>query len=450
MKISRFSPSNFRYHLRRYGYPSLSSIIYPPKYLSFSSYSHRYDGFTGQSFNLYLYSHIGFRFYSVLSGSSSNYRPGSSSKEVLKIVDILNGDQLAVESKLNALDGRLSVPLVAQVFRVLNSKRMPGLCYFYWIRYRHPDLGSNPEIYSLVIDNCGRLDDYNAMRGLLSDFRMRGLSLTGKAFEYLPGRGDSEAELKELTQKVMIMLKEIGGICWITGVHALIEMFGGLGYFSMAKFVIGKAERRLSNYNVLFKEMCRRCEFGGAWNLMDEMRSEGYPLVQNYNRLISTLLKNRKIGVAYKMLEEMKWKECPPDALTYEVFICHYCNYNDLEVAFEFFSEMMARDLRPRLSTHAQFIRGYFNSKKYEEAHKYVVELDDEYSRSVNYSLLARLFLKAGNAFKAENILSELIEKGLRPNHKVYTDVRKRLLKAGMEKLATDLEMKLCQLEHRP
>ncbi|WCJ19050.1 hypothetical protein M5689_001361 [Euphorbia peplus] len=82
---------------------------------------------------------------------------------------------------------------------------------------------------------------------------------------------------------------------------------------------------------------------------------------------------------------------------------------------------MIARGLRPKLSTHTQFIRGYFNSQKYEEAHKYVVESNDEYLRSVNYSSLARLYLKAGNAFKVENI----IEKGLRPNHKVYTDVRK-------------------------
>ncbi|XP_065880416.1 pentatricopeptide repeat-containing protein At3g22470, mitochondrial-like [Euphorbia lathyris] len=290
------------------------------------------------------------------------------------------------------------------------------------------------------------------MRGLLNDFRLKGLSLTRKAFEYLLVMAADEAKLKESTQKVIIILKEVGGICYLTGVHSLIEIFSVLRSLAMAKFVIENTERRLSNYNLLFKEMCRRCEFGEARNLMDEMRNEGYPLVQNYNRLISTLLKNGEIGVAYKMFQEMKEKEkdCPPDALTYEVFICHYCNDGNLEIAFEFFADMMSRGLRPRLSTHAAFIRGYFNSNKYEEAHKYIVESDDKYSRSVNYSLLARLHLKTGNAVKAENILSELIEKGLKPNHKVYMEVRERLQKAGMEKLATDLEMKLCQLEHRP
>ncbi|KDP45620.1 hypothetical protein JCGZ_17227 [Jatropha curcas] len=308
----------------------------------------------------------------------------------------------------------------------------------------------NSDICSLVVDNCGRLGHYNAMQCLLNDFKLNRLSLTKKAFEFLPVMAANEELLRKSTQSVIDMLHEVGGTCYGTGVYSLVELFCVLGSFDMAKFVIETTERKLSYYGVFIREMCRRCDFEGAGNMMDEMRMAGCePNAQIYNYIISCLLRNGKKDDACKLFQEMKEKNCPPDALTFEIFIHDSCKDHKFDIAFEFFDEMVSRGLEPRLSTHAVFIKGFFNSQQYGEAYKYVVGSDDKYSASMNYTLLASLHQKRGNLVAAENILSEMIKKGLRPHFKVYMKVLKNLGKSGDEKLALDLQQKFFQLEHR-
>ncbi|KAJ6744736.1 REPEAT-CONTAINING PROTEIN putative-RELATED [Salix purpurea] len=122
-----------------------------------------------------------------------------------------------------------------------------------------------------------------------------------------------------------------------------------------------------------------------------------------------------------------------------------------IEIACHYFDEMVARDLEPRLSTHAVFIKGFFYSEQYEEAYKYVVDSDKKYkcSSCMNYSLLARLHQKRGNLVIAQNILSEMIKKGLRPYFKVYMKVLNCLDKSGRETLATDLQEQFHQLHSK-
>ncbi|EEF36894.1 pentatricopeptide repeat-containing protein, putative [Ricinus communis] len=421
----------------------------------------RYEGYTSQGLNLYLFSYPGYgslRLYSVSSSDASLYkklhtdelRPKATRKQVSVIIGLLITEDNELETKLNSLGVRLSIGSVRWVFQVLNREKKSALQFFHWIRRWQPELEGNSDICSLVIDNCGHLDDYKAMRCLLDGFSLQRLFLTKKAFEYLQLTSSKEELLKKATQNVVDILQEIGGTSYGTGVPSLIEMFSDLGSFDMAKFVIEKTGRKLSYYNVLIRELCRRGDFKAARDLMDEIGKEGCnPSAHTYNYIISSLLKNGKNADACEVFQEMQDNDCPPDALTFEIFIYNSCNEGKLDNAFEFFDDMVARGLEPRLLTHAAFIKGFFNSQQYEKAYKYVVGSDDKYSSNVNYSLLANLHQKQGNLVDAENILSEMIKKGLRPHFNVFMKVKKHLMKSGNEELATSLQKKFLQLEVR-
>ncbi|KAJ6855435.1 pentatricopeptide repeat-containing protein [Populus alba x Populus x berolinensis] len=420
----------------------------------------RYNGHNSQSLNLYLFKssiHGYLRGYKTSSFDvykemgTGRVRPKAMQKQVAYIIDLIKRDEYDLEYKLGSLSVKLSIASVTLVFHVLNSEKVSALRFFRWIRHWQPELRCNSDICSLVIDNCGRLDDYDAMRSLLNEFNENRLCLTKKAFEFLHVMNVTNESLVESTQRVIALLLEVRGSCY-GWVSSLIEMFSVLGSFDMVEFVMKKTERKISYYYIFIREMCRRCDFKGVRDIQNEMRKEGFELnARIYNYLISCLLKNCEYTDACKVLTEMQDEDCPPDALTFEIFIYYCCNNGKIEIACHYFDEMVARGLEPRLSTHAAFIKGFFNSEQYEEAYKYVVDSDKKYkcTSCMNYSLLARLHQKRGNLVIAQNILSEMIKKGLRPYFKVYMKVFNCLNKSGRETLATDLQEQFHQLHSK-
>ncbi|XVF30177.1 hypothetical protein REPUB_Repub16aG0034700 [Reevesia pubescens] len=314
-----------------------------------------------------------FRWFRSFSAASSSGLDASA-KQISEIINFIRSGENNLESKLDGMNVSLSEASLNSIFRVLNCQKISALRLFNWIRKSHPEFYHNSDICSLVIDNCGRLDDFDSMFNLLNDFRLHGICLNQKAFGYLPAIVSSKASTEKSICKVVEVLNEIGGSCGVSGIHALIEMFCVLGSFQMAKYVIANTGKRLSNYNILIRGMCRVGDFQEAREILDGMIKVGCnPNSQPFNYVLSCLCKNDKTAEAGQLLEQMLRSSCPPDALTFEVYICYLCKLGKLDMAFEWFDGMVSRGIEPRASTHAAFIKGYFKLKQYHKAYKYVV-----------------------------------------------------------------------------
>ncbi|KAM1023458.1 hypothetical protein ACFX2I_044272 [Malus domestica] len=369
-------------------------------------------------------------------------RPDETSNQVLEIIDMIRMGESDLKSKLNSMNVSLSPASITRVFEVLNSEKVPALCFFDWIRDSQPIGCYGNEICSLVIDNCGWVGDYPAMLQILKDFQSEEIRLTQKAFGFISPN-------KASVVKVVEVLNKVGGLCRATGVLSLIEMFSVKGLFEMAEFVMKKTERKRCYYIIMIRETCRRRNFGRAVDMLDEMRQAGCdPDAKTYNYLLSSLCKNHKFAEATKLYEEMLERNCQPDGITYEIFIFYLFKVGNLDFARQLFDRMILEGVKPRVSTHAAFVKGYFNLRRYKEAYNYVVDLaaKDSFSSSSVYSLLARLYMKEGNVVVAQNILTEMINKGFRPDYSVYVRVLKRLSKSGRSGLAEDLESSLKSL----
>lgn len=375
--------------------------------------------------------------------------PNMSPKRISEIIEVIRSDEIDMEVKLNLMNLRLSVASVTEIFRVLNLERLSAMRFFGWISHSRSGLSRNYDICSLIIDNCGRLGDYETMRCLLKDFNSKRVCLTSKAFGFVPVFTLSKASIMDFVRKLIEVLDDVGGVCRRSGLFGLIEMFSVSGSFEMAKFVMEITERKTSYYNILVREMCRKCNFKEARDLLDEMRLFGCrPNAKTYNYLLSSLCKNNRDDEACNVLEEMQEAGCPPDALTFEIFIYYTYRLGKLDFAIKFLDQMVSRGLEPRLTTHAAFIKGYFHSRRYEEAYEYVVDSGVTYKWPSNmiYSLLASLHQRNGNLISAQKILIEMIEKGLKPNFSVYKRVLEHLDKSGREDLAGDLRSRFSSL----
>ncbi|XP_022718322.1 pentatricopeptide repeat-containing protein At3g07290, mitochondrial-like [Durio zibethinus] len=388
-----------------------------------------------------------FRWFRSFSASSSGLN--ATAKQVSEIIYLIRRGENDLESKLDNMNVSLSEASLITIFRTLNYEKVSALRFFNWIRRSHPEFYDNSDICSLVFDNCGRLDDFDLIYVLLHDFRLHGIVLNQKAFGYLPIIVSSKAATKKSISKVVEVLNEIGGSCGLSGIHALIEMLCVLGSFEMAEYVIAKTEMRLSKYNLLIRGRCRRGHFEEAREILDRMIKVGCnPNSRTFNYLLSCLCKNDKVAEACQLLEQMMESGCAPDAITFEVFICYLCRLGMLDMALEWLDKMVSRGIEPRATTHAAFIKGYFKLQRYQEAHKYVVVCSGRYKKVSNmvYGLLASLHSKRGDPVIAQSILSEMIEKGLKPNFAVYSTVNKQLHKSGREDLARNLGSSLSSL----
>ncbi|TYI72991.1 hypothetical protein E1A91_D07G099100v1 [Gossypium mustelinum] len=381
--------------------------------------------------------------FSWFRGFSASSRTNASGKQVSEIINLIRSGSNDLESKLDAMNIRLSEVLLNTIFRILNREKIPALRFFNWIRKSHPEFRHDSDIYSLVVDNCGRSDDFDSIFNLLNDFRIHGICLNQKAFSYLPVMISNQAAMKESICKTMEILNKIGGSCGVTGTHALIEMLCALGSFEMAEYVITKTVKRLSNYGILIRSRSRKGHFEEAKRVLDEMTGTGItPNCEIFNYILGCLQKTDQTDKACQLLEFMVENGCPPNALTYEIFICNLCRHGKLDMAFDWLNKMESKGIEPRPTTHAALIKGYFKLQQYEQAHQYVVVCSDKYKTVSNmiYSLLASLYRKQGKPVMAQSVLSEMIEKGLSPNFTVYMHVRKHLQKIGREDLARNLE----------
>lgn len=382
------------------------------------------------------------RHFSSYFASFDRSTPLATPKQVSEIIDLLRGDVNDLGPKLNSMNVTFSVSSSVEIFRILSRERVSALRFFDWLKAAHPDFCYDPDICSLVIDNCGRLGDYEAMVPVLIEFKLKRICLRQRAFGFLLDLSLDKASIMQSTKKVLSVLNEVGGSCQTSGVWTLIEMFTVFGSFDMAEFVIQTTGRKVNHYNILMREFCRRKDCERAQTLLEEMKKNGCdPNITSYNMVISCLCNNEKFAEACQMLEAIEKDYGSPDASTFDIFVHFFCKRGQFDLASNFLDKMIMKGIEPCDSTNAAIIKAYFRSQKYEEAHKFVVDSvsRQKYSSNANYSLLATLHLKKGNVLLALKILHEMMDKGLKPNFRVYMDTSKRLQKLNRKELQSDL-----------
>jgi pentatricopeptide repeat protein len=219
-------------------------------------------------------------------------------------------------------------------------------------------------------------------------------------------------------------------------------MFSAMGSFEMAEFVMQLSERKPTFYNIMIAEKCRNADFDGAKNLVEVMMQHGFdPEAKTLNYIFGGLCKHDKSAQATALFEQMLERKCAPDPITFEIFVIHSCKVGNFALARELLDRMTVQGITPRLSTHAAILKRYFYLKRYKEAYQYVViESGVKYNCShYVYGILARLYVKEDEVIVAHNLLTEMINKGLRPDHSVYKRVFRRLINTGRSVLAEEL-----------
>lgn len=404
-------------------------------------------------FNNNVYKFHNSRFFSVSSSDVSSVhsniwrRKGkrvyeAGTKVTSNIIEIIMRGEDDMEVKLSSVSSSmLSVELITEVFRVLNVQKVSGLRFFRWARANNPRLFSSADFCSLIISNCGWLDDYETMLLLLNEFKLANICLHESAFWFLPVFMSSQSSLINSVERLMEVLNQVGGSCRSSGICALIEMFCRLDLFNMAKHVLEISGKK-SHYDILVRERCKKGHL--ASDIIREMKEFGCePTIKTYNYIVGSLCKQDKMNEASGILEQMQQEGgVLPDALTYEIFVHKFCKSGKMDIAKKFLDEMRNFKLEPRLETHTALLKALFKLEQYAEAYNYVIDSSETYklSSSKLYSLLADLHQRKGDLMYSQRVMLEMMNKNHKPDFKVYITLVKKLQKIGQYPLATDLQ----------
>lgn len=359
-------------------------------------------------------------------------------KHVSEIIEVIRSGGSNLGLMLDSRSKNLSVSLVVDIFRVLNHDRIPALHFFQWFQVSYPKLCCSSRVCSLMICNCGWLEDYDRMIVMLKEFSAKRVCLDQMAFQFLPVLTCTRDSIK----RVIDALIEVGGSCCGSGICSLIKMLCSLESFELAEYVIRITGKNVSHYNIIIREKCRKCLVGEVHGLLEQMRGFGCdPNISTYNYLLSNLCTTGRMSEACSLVKMMQESGSNPDALSYDILIQYFCKTGKLDIAHQFYNQIVQRGIKPRIQTHVAFVKSYFSSGNCDEALKYVHDLDNQHLQSSNmlYSLVAYLHLKKGHLIVARSILIQMMDKGLKPNFLIFIEVVKRLQKSCKGNLARDL-----------
>ncbi|KAJ8632795.1 hypothetical protein MRB53_026131 [Persea americana] len=217
------------------------------------------------------------------------------------------------------------------------------------------------EIYNLIVDNTGRMEDYESMFIVLSKLSMKRHCLTEKAFGFLTVCSAAGGGIMDSVERVVETLNRVRGSCHSSGIYALIKTLCVMNSFDGVMFVMEETARKTSYYNVLVAAKCRNGDFQDALHLFDEMRRFGCdPNTKPYNYLLGSLCNKGRIIEVCELIDAMEKLCYLSDSVTFEIVIVHACRLGSMDFAIEFLYHKMSVGLAPRLTTHAAFIKGYF------------------------------------------------------------------------------------------
>ncbi|KAJ3682008.1 hypothetical protein LUZ60_014581 [Juncus effusus] len=385
------------------------------------------------------------RTYSAVCRNFSSERQGKrvswDSDQLGQVVSLIKEGAVSLEAELAQMDLGLSQSIVMSILCVLNQEGIPASRFSNWVLNSHTGFVPSPKIYNQMVNNFGRVNDFDSMFRLLTVLSRKGHCLTEKSFDFLTMI--NSGEIKSYIERILAVLNAVAGSCRGSGIFSLIRSLCSMNEFDLAIFVIEETAKSTHYYNALIAAKCKNGDSKGAHIMFDEMRDSNCdPNMNSFNYIISCLLKYNRVNETCDLLELMEKFGYSPNELTYELLAFHACKTNKMDLATQFLDRMLLEGLRPRIAMHGAFIKGYFLHGREKDAYKYVLDMSerDKFSVNMNYSILISLFHKSERVLEAGRFLYEMLEKGLRPNFRVYMRVIKELNKMGKRDLVLKLK----------
>ncbi|XP_072978776.1 pentatricopeptide repeat-containing protein At1g02060, chloroplastic [Typha angustifolia] len=202
-------------------------------------------------------------------------------------------------------------------------------------------------------------------------------------------------------------------------------------------------KRDSASYSTMIHGLCDNGDLQRAEELVDELlekevlkrRGGCTPLVVAYNLIFEYLCQNGKTEKARILLRQLLDRRAKVDFTAFKTVVLGHCKEGAFEEGYEMVVSMVKRDLMPDAETYIILIEGFLQKEKMDFAWKSLEKMLNSGHRpstSTFYSVLSGLLKKDRCAEEASNLVTMMLERKIRPNIELSTDVITGLFRNGL------------------
>jgi len=178
-----------------------------------------------------------------------------------------------------------------------------------------------------------------------------------------------------------------------------------------------KDEHTAQAYRLMFAGFRFSCKLEQAWSVLRKMRENGLPAnVRMYNGLIARYSFQLQTKEAEQLVGEMMQVGIQPNSGTYSLIAAAYFQQAKLVEAYEVLRTMMHSQLEPNMLVSSAMVKTYCGLNRYADAlvaAKFVLKKSRLRFTPYVYWCLMELYIKVAQLEKAEEVLTELRNRGI-------------------------------------
>lgn len=205
-----------------------------------------------------------------------------------------------------------------------------------------------------------------------------------------------------------------------------------------------------ASYSTLICGLCKSGDFERAEELVDEMLEKGVlarrgvcvPLLAAYNPIFEHLCQNGKAEKAGTLLKQLVERRATMDIAAFKTVILGYCREGQLREGYKLMVSMVRMNFKPDLEIFVALVEGFLSKEDVGFAWKALdrmLSCGHRPSTSMIHSVLAGLLKKDGFAEEAGNLVAAMVERKVRHNIDLSTDVMAGLIGMGLNDKAFEI-----------
>ncbi|PIN26918.1 hypothetical protein CDL12_00321 [Handroanthus impetiginosus] len=206
--------------------------------------------------------------------------------------------------------------------------------------------------------------------------------------------------------------------------------------------------RDSATYSVLIRTLCQKGNFYKAEELLDELFDQEIllhddsctPLAAAYNPIFEHLCTNGKTKKAERVFRQLM-KRGIQDPLAYETLIFGHCKEGTFKDGYKLLVLMLRRDLVPNVEIYESLIDGLLQKQEPILAHDTLLRTfrSSYLPRTSMFHRILMALIEKGSVHESENLILLMLDREIRPNINLSTDVVRLLFRSSMETKAFQL-----------
>jgi len=216
-----------------------------------------------------------------------------------------------------------------------------------------------------------------------------------------------------------------------------------------------RVRRDSASYSMVIRALCENGEFGRVEELVDNLlekevlkkKGGGVPLIAAYNPVFKYFCENGKAKKARVLFGQLLDRRSKVDFLAFKTLILGHCKEGDFEEGYQLvLSIMLKRDLMPDTDCYIAVIDGFMQKGRMKSAWEALHRMLNSGLRpstSTFHSVLLGLLKKDGCAKEAGDLIEIMLERKIRQNVDLSTNLIGVLLNSDLNDRAYKITERL-------